>query len=233
MNENTAFGPDEPPALSPLDAVEARIVGCLIEKQSTTPDIYPLTLNAIVVACNQKTSRDPILDLEPGAVGHALRQLEGRGLVGVTMAARSSRYEHRFDRHYEVTPRQRALLAMLLLRGPQTINELYLRCERMAEFPEADEVRVQLDRLAQRATPLIVCLGRGSGQREDRYMHLLAGPVSASELLAQGSTTERSASGGLSARVDALEAEVAGLREQLAALVRRFPDADDEPAAVD
>lgn len=232
MNQNTAFGPDEPPALSPLDANEARVVGCLIEKQATTPDVYPLTLNAVVVACNQKTSRDPILDLEPGEVGHALRQLEGRGLVGVSLAARSSRYEHRFDRYYEVTPRQRALLGMLLLRGAQTINELYQRCERLCDFPEPDEVRVQLERLAQRAMPLVVCLGRGAGQREDRYMHLLGGPVSASDHLASSAASDRSSSGstGLSARVEALESEVAELRVLLQILqssAAAEPSSDD------
>lgn len=216
MNETTNPADSTESALDPLTPVQARIVGCLVEKQATTPDVYPLTLNALVVACNQKTSRDPLLDLDPGEVGHAVRQLEGIGLVKATLGARASRYEHRFDSHYSVTPRQRTLLALLLLRGPQTINELYQRSERMADFPEADEVRVQLDRLAQRPLPLVVCIGRAGGQREDRYMHLLCGPVDAELLAAQrAEPSERADSSPLSARVAALEAEVAALRESI------------------
>ncbi len=230
MNQSSNDEYHSRPALVPLDPGEARIIGCLIEKQATTPDAYPMTLNAVVVACNQKTSRDPTMELEPGAVGHSLRQLEGRGLVGASMGARSTRYEHRFDRHYEVTPRQRALLAMLMLRGPQTVNELYSRCERLADFPDADEVRVQLERLSQRAEPLVICVGRGSGQREDRHMHLLCGDEHASQRGEQMTESGRgSARGehasdsrsvpGLVDRVEALEREVEGLKQLIEELV--------------
>ncbi len=226
MNETSNDKNDSTPALVPLDPGEARIIGCLIEKQATTPDAYPMTLNAVVVACNQKTSRDPIMELEQGAVGHSLRLLEGRGLVGASMGARSTRYEHKFDRHYEATPRQRALLAMLMLRGPQTVNELYTRCERLADFPDADEVRVQLERMAQRAEPLVICVGRGSGQREDRHMHLLCGPDYASErgeqMTESGRVSSRSDHSGdlkgsfdLVDRVEALEREVESLRQMV------------------
>ncbi|MFZ2234917.1 MAG: DUF480 domain-containing protein [Dokdonella sp.] len=230
MNDTGNDENDSTPALVPLDPGEARIIGCLIEKQATTPDTYPMTLNAVVVACNQKTSRDPMMELEPGAVGHSLRQLEGRGLVGASMGARSTRYEHRFDRHYEVTPRQRALLAMLMLRGPQTVNELYTRCERLADFPDADEVRVQLERMSQRVEPLVICVGRGSGQREDRHMHLLCGADHASERSEQmaesgrGSArgdhaSDRQRDSGLTDRVEALEREVESLKQMVEELV--------------
>ena len=226
MNDASNDENDSTPNLVPLDPGEARIIGCLIEKQATTPDAYPMTLNAVVVACNQKTSRDPMMEMEPGAVGHSLRQLEGRGLVGASMGARSTRYEHKFDRHYEVTPRQRALLAMLMLRGPQTVNELYTRCERLADFPDADEVRVQLERMSQRAEPLVICIGRGSGQREDRHMHLLCGAEHANERGEQMSESNRGSArsdhaseshrdSGLSERVEALEREVEGLRQMV------------------
>ena len=176
IEENADGG--EVAELHVLEAIEARILGSLIEKQATTPDAYPLTLNAVVAACNQKSSRDPISQYEPGEVGHALRQLEGKGLVSGTLSARASRYAHKFETGYHVTTRQRALLALLMLRGPQTLNELYSRSERLADFPDVDEVRTVLERLASRAPALVVRLQRAAGQREDRYMHLLCGTVS-------------------------------------------------------
>lgn len=229
MNETSNDKNDVAPTLVSLDPGEARIIGCLIEKQATTPDAYPMTLNAVVMACNQKTSRYPIMELEPGAVGHSLRQLEGRGLVGASMGARSTRYEHKFDRHYEVTPRQRALLAMLMLRGPQTINELYTRCERLADFPDADEVRVQLERMSQRAEPLVICVGRGSGQREDRHMHLLCGldyaDARGEQMTESGRDSSRSdhpsdsrSRSNLIDRVEALEREVESLKQMVGEL---------------
>ena len=219
MNQPDNSNHDRTPAVAPLHPNEARIVGCLIEKQSTTPDAYPMTLNAIVVACNQKTSRDPVLELEPGAVGNYLLQLEGRGLIRASMGARSTRYEHRFDRYHDSTPRQRALLAMLMLRGPQTVNELYTRCERLADFPDADEVRVQLERLAQRDEPLVTCVGHASGQREDRYMHLLCGDAYADERSETMAAPDRNGRlpqpevAELGERVEALEQDVANLNE--------------------
>ena len=165
-------------AFPELDAVEARILGCLIEKSAITPEVYPLTLNALVAACNQKTSRDPLMHLDPGAVANTLRRMEDRALVKVAPASqRVLRYEHRFDTAYGVTARQRAILCALLLRGAQTIGELFTRTERLADFPSLDDVRDSLERLIERDVPLVVRISRGRGQREDRYMHLLSGPV--------------------------------------------------------
>lgn len=202
-----------------LSAVDARIVGCLIEKEATTPETYPLTANAIVVACNQKTSRDPVMALEPGAVGHALRGLEDRKLVSSVHGARVQRYEHRFDRVFSVTTQQRALLAMLMLRGPQTHAELLTRCERLAQFDDLDQVREALDRLAQRSPPLVVNLGRASGQREDRAMHLLCGPVAAADFAAAPRPTPGpSGRTALESRIDQLETDVAELQAAFTAL---------------
>jgi uncharacterized protein YceH (UPF0502 family) len=211
------------PVLPLLSPNEARILGCLIEKQATTPETYPLTLNATVLACNQKTSREPIMNLDPGEVAHTLRELENRGLVASNYAARAARYEHRFDATYHVTPEQRALLAVLLLRGPQTINELLTRTERLARFASADDVRYALERLATRLPAKTVCLGRAPGQREDRYMHLLCGPVDAS---GYAPSTGEEFDGGprgpsrgeLEQRVAALEARVAELEKRWAEL---------------
>lgn len=214
-----------PPAATPapLDAVQARILGCLVEKQATTPDVYPLTLNAVVAACNQKTNREPVSDYDAGTVGHALRELEGRGLVTGSLAARASRYAHRFDAGYGITPRQRALLAVLMLRGAQTANELLTRCERLADFGGADEVREVLDRLATREPAFVVCIGRAAGQREDRWMHLLCGPVDVAEALsahasARADTTQET----LAVRVERLESLVESLQVELGNLRRRL-----------
>lgn len=204
-------------ATPPLDAVQARILGCLVEKAATTPDAYPLTENALVMACNQKTSREPVMDLEPGVVGHGLRQLEDRGMVRVVHGARALRYEHRFDEAFTVTPRQRAVLCLLLLRGPQTQAELLARAERLAAFPSLDDVRDTLDRLIARQPPLVVRLPRGAGQREDRYMHLLSGSEAAEAAAARlpAAPLAAAASSDLLARIDALEARIAALESRL------------------
>lgn len=207
-------------SLPQLSAIEARILGSLIEKQSTTPEAYPLTANAVVVACNQKTNREPTMELEPGEVGHALREMTGKGLVRIVDGARAQRFEHRFASTWSVTTRQQALLAVLLLRGPQTVVELHTRSERLAPPCDLDEIRQTLERLIQRTPQLVVNLGRASGQREDRYMHLLGGPVSAAEYASSAAEDAPSSSrrGGLEARVEALEAEVVALRREIEAL---------------
>ncbi|HEY0180609.1 MAG TPA: YceH family protein [Dokdonella sp.] len=210
------------PGVAPLDRIEARIVGSLIEKAAITPEAYPLTLNALVAACNQKTSREPIMNLEPGAIGHALRELEGRGLVRVAPASqRVLRYEHRFDAVYGVTARQRAVLGVLLLRGAQTLNELSTRTDRLAEFPSLDDLRDTLERLIQREPALAVRIPRGPGQREDRYMHLLCGAVDVDReaaIAASAADAAPSSRADLSERIERLEDEVRALRDELAEL---------------
>ena len=226
MTSNTSET-DADNALATLNPIQARILGSLIEKEATTPDQYPLTANAVVVACNQKNNREPVMELEPGEVGHALREMTGKGLVRVVDGARAQRYDHRFAKYFSVTARQQALLAIMLLRGPQTLAELHTRAERLVALADLDEVRQTLDRLMQRTPTLVVNLGRASGQREDRYMHLLCGPVSASEFAAaDGDGSGPSRRGALEARVEALEAEVASLRRELDALrAGQDPDA--------
>lgn len=208
-------------ALEPISAMEARILGCLVEKQATTPEQYPLTANAVQVACNQKSSREPLMELEPGEIGHALREMENKGFVRSVHGSRAQRYEHRFATAWSVTSKQQALLAVLMLRGPQTLAELHTRTERLAAFADMDEVKQGLDRLMQRAPALAANLGRAAGQREDRYMHLLCGPVSAADYVASAGTddaAQASRRGGLEARVEALEAEIQVLRRELDAL---------------
>lgn len=138
----------------PLSAVDARVLGCLIEKQLTTPEAYPLTLNALVTACNQKTSRDPVMNLTPGQVGQSLRHLEGREMTRLVMGSRADRWEQRLDKALELIKPQVILLGLLFLRGPQTLNELLTRSQRMHDFDDTEEVRHQLERLAGRGMAL-------------------------------------------------------------------------------
>jgi len=201
-----------------LTAAEARVLGCLIEKEATTPDVYPLTIAAAQGAANQKTAREPVMALETGAVNHALRQLEEKGLARKVFSSRADRYEHRTAAHFGLPPQQVVLLGLLLLRGPQTAGELLSRSERLHAFADTDEVRHQLDRLALRQ--LVVQVPRGPGQREDRFAHLLCGPVDMDAITARDANAGGEAPApGLAARVSALEAEVAELREQVERLL--------------
>ncbi|AIL61144.1 YceH family protein [Pseudomonas alkylphenolica] len=206
------------PSEARFNSSEIRVLGALIEKQATSPETYPLTLNALVLACNQKTSREPVMNLSQGQVGQALRALEGQGLTRLQMGSRADRWEQRVDKALELVPAQVTLLGLMFLRGPQTVNELLTRSSRMHEFEDAEQVVHQLERLIARGFALH--LPRQAGQREDRYTHALGDPAEIEAILAarqQG--PERSASGAVSAeRIEALEARIAALEERLAAL---------------
>lgn len=201
-----------------LDAAQARLLGCLVEKEATTPDIYPLTVNAAQSAANQKTAREPLMNLAAGDVQHALRQLETMGLARQHFSSRADRYEHRLQAALDLTRQQTVLLALLLLRGPQTLGELLGRSERLHRFDDADEARHAIERLQQR--DLVVTLPRAGGQREDRYMHLLCGEVDGPALAAKfaGAALSPAPDPGLAERVTLLEAAVAELQAELAAL---------------
>ena len=205
-------------AVETLTIVEARVLGSLIEKQLTTPEAYPLTLNALVLACNQKTSREPVLNLTSGQVGQALRSLEGREMARLVMGSRADRWEHRVDKALELVAAQVVLIGLLLLRGPQTINELLTRSSRMHDFDDAEQVQHHLERLISRE--LACLLPRQSGQREDRYMHVLGDPADLQAVLAaRASEPQRATAGGQQdERLEALEARIASLEERLAQL---------------
>jgi len=208
------------PVLSPF---EARVLGCLIEKETTTPDAYPLTINAAQVAANQKTAREPLMTISHGDVNHALRTLETKGFARQVYSTRAERYEHRTGKALDLLQQQLALLGLLLLRGAQTAHELLARGERLASFSDAEDVRHHLERMIQRTPALVVQVPRGPGQREDRYVHLLGGPVDVAAVSAKIAATPSSAGPGggasaLEARVSALENELAVLRERLEAL---------------
>lgn len=202
-----------------LNSIEIRILGSLIEKQATHPETYPLTLNALLLACNQKTSREPVMSLTQGQVGQSLRALEGRGFTRLVMGSRADRWEHKVDKALELVPAQVILLGLLFLRGPQTLNELLTRSSRMHDFEDTEQVQHQLERLIARDLALLV--PRQSGQREDRYMHALGDPADIETIIsARQQPAERSsASAGVSLeRFEALEARIAALEARLAEL---------------
>ncbi len=204
-----------------LNAVEARVLGCLIEKKETTPDVYPLTLNSAHSAANQKTARDPVMALEQVEIHRALSSLGQKGLVRQAFASRVERYEHLAANRFSLTSPQIVVLGLLLLRGPQTAYELWARSERMARFSSVEELKDNLDLMMGRRPPLIVQLNRGAGQREDRFAHLLCGEVEQpAERAVVSSAPSGSALSALEERLEVLERKVATLEEQLDALTR-------------
>jgi len=211
---------DRWPRLTPA---EARVLGCLVEKQATTPDVYPLTVNAAQSAANQKTARDPGMQLSFGDVQHALRQLETHRFARQSFSSRAERHEHTLGTALDIPQPQVVLLALLMLRGTQTLTELVTRSERLHAFADAEDARHHLERLAGKA--LVVRIPPSAGRREDRYAHLLCGSVDVDAIAASAAGGRASAGdAALGARVEALEAEVAALREALEVLAARLPD---------
>src|SRR5437899_5169461 len=162
---------------------EARVLGSLVEKDITTPDYYPLTLNALVNACNQKSNREPVMNLNEEMVRQALHSLNEKGLSGTASAAdsRVPKFEHRMQEAFNFTRRETAVMCVLMLRGPQTPGELRGRTERMHRFEDLTEVQSTLQRLVQREPPLVKMLRREPGTKEARYVHLLSGDVKGGE----------------------------------------------------
>ena len=201
-----------------LNSTEIRILGSLIEKQATSPETYPLTLNALMIACNQKTSREPVMNLTQGQVGQSLRALEARGFTKLVMGSRADRWEHRVDKALELVPAQVVLAGLLFLRGPQTVNELLTRSGRMHDFEDTEQVVHQLERLIARGLALLI--PRQAGQREDRYMHALGDPADIDAILAaRQNPVERGGGSAVSVeRIEELEARIAALEERLARL---------------
>jgi hypothetical protein len=199
-----------------LNTVEARVLGALVEKEATTPEYYPLSLNALVNACNQKSNREPVMQLEDDAVRQALHRLEDQQLAGVARGvdSRVTKYEHRLQEVFNFTRGETAVMCGLLLRGPQTPGELRGRTERMHRFEELDDVLSVLQRLMQREPALVTALPRQPGTKEIRYAHLLSGPVDASVAMpARGAAEESDSAEG--ERLLQLETEVARLRQEL------------------
>jgi uncharacterized protein YceH (UPF0502 family) len=204
--------------MEPLDPVEVRVLGALLEKESTTPEYYPLTLNALVNACNQKSSREPVVNYDEETVLQALALLRHRGLALKVSGSghRVEKYAHSLGERLNLGRREAALLQLLMLRGPQTVGELRGRSARVYEFAELEEVESCLASLAaHEPAPLVGSLPRG------RWCHLLAGPPDHTESAAAASSPTQ-AGNELAARVEALEREVAELKQTLASFRRQF-----------
>lgn len=208
-----------------LNEVEARVLGSLVEKDVTTPDYYPLSLNALVNACNQKNNRDPVMTLHEDAVRQALDTLQAKRLAGPTSSAdsRVTKYEHRMQEVFNFTRGETAILCVLLLRGPQTPGELRGRTERMHHFEDLTEVQSSLQRLMQRDPALARVLPRQPGTKESRYKHLLSGDT---EDVAADVAVTRTSPGSRDPadndRIARLEDEVASLRKEMADLKQQL-----------
>ncbi len=206
-----------------LNVVEARVVGSLMEKEITTPEYYPLSLNATLNACNQKSSREPVMELVEADVRTALFELTQMGLVRTDATTRVSKFEHRMRDVLNLRRDEVAVVCLLLLRGPQTPAELRARAERMYSFDDSAAVGATLERLAAREEPLTVLMARQPGSREARWMHLLSGAVEAGGFASVGEKhvlreAQDDNSTGLAARVEALEELVRSLEERLKVL---------------
>jgi uncharacterized protein YceH (UPF0502 family) len=197
-----------------LNAKEARVLGALMEKQLTTPEAYPLTLNSLVLACNQKTSREPVTNLSSGDVQHTVNALRTRELLEVDCGSRADRYHQRLTAKLFLDKPQQALLTIMLLRGPQTIGDLFTRTQRMTEFSSLQILEEKLQIMCQKVSPFIVCIPRRIGQREDRYMHLLCGEPDLSTIVEAAPVAATRVNNDLAERVAVMEERVANLMAQ-------------------
>jgi hypothetical protein len=214
MEEDTQDTAGSSKDLPQLNAVEARIIGCMIEKAALTPEVYPMTVNALVVASNQKTSREPLMNVSDAQAQEALDALKLLSLVFESSGSRVARWEHNFQRGVGVPEQSAVLLGLLMLRGPQTAGELRINSERWYRFADISSVEAFLeelqDRPPEKGGPLVVKLARAPGMREQRWAHLLCGPVEPGDAQPQAQLT--GAKSHLEGRLEALENEVATLR---------------------
>jgi len=208
--------------LTQITQTEARILGSLVEKQLTTPEYYPLTLNALTAACNQKSNREPVMSLGETELLAAIDELRDKNLVYLYYGStsRTVKYKHMLPNVYELDDAETAIIALLLLRGPQTAGEIRGRADRLHEFGGIGEVQQTLDALARRDEPLIAALPKQPGQKEPRYTHMLFGDIDLDTLAA--SAPRVNADTGLTKRIDKLEAALAELSTEFAEFRKQF-----------
>jgi uncharacterized protein YceH (UPF0502 family) len=206
---------------NPLDPVAVRVLGSLIEKEITTPDAYPLTLNALTAACNQTTNREPVMSLDEPAVAASLQELARRSLAREVFRSdsRAKRYRQTMSESLSLHPAELAVMCVLMLRGPQTTGEIKTRTARLFNFIDLAQVDITLQALMTLSTPLVAQLARQPGQKEVRYGHLLSG-----EPAHIVDTLQKDAQPSKTSRLDALEAEVTSLRTEMAELQARFEE---------
>ncbi|MGI4750791.1 MAG: YceH family protein [Janthinobacterium lividum] len=214
---------DSPIILPVLSAEELRVLGVLMEKSKTTPDYYPLTLNSLTTACNQKSSRKPVVDYEEATVIQALDTLKKKGLISTATGGsiRAVKYKHNFAIVFPVVPAEVAVICLLILRGPQTPGEINTNAGRMYEFESIEEVQTVLEKLSQPETPFVKQLPRRSGQKEVRFMHLLGGEIEYEEEETPQEPARKSVS-ELEARVEQLEQDYAVLKEAVDKLMKEL-----------
>lgn len=196
-----------------LSSEEVRVLGCLMEKHLATPKNYPLTPNSLTLACNQKSNRHPVMNLEEGKVVNVANHLNQQGLVSIDMGERIDKYSHRAPGVYQITREEQAILAMLMLREPLTLSDIKARTEKMVGFESIEKVQESVEQLMARSTPLVMQLPLAVGQREERFTHLLAGEPDISTIEVKPA---RSASaGGQTKKIAELEQRIARLEEAL------------------
>ena len=208
-----------------LNEIEVRVLGSLVEKQLTTPEYYPLTMNALTAACNQKSNRDPIMSLGETEIQAAIDRLRDLNLVYLFYGSgsRTVKYKHMIPSVYELDPAGTAVMTVLMLRGPQTIGEIRDRTGRLFDFRDLNEVQAALDDLTKRDEPLIVQLERQPGQKEARYAHLLSGEIDVSKLAAPAARGGGAASAS-NEKLEKLESEVERLSTELAEFKAQFEE---------
>lgn len=212
-----------------LTPIQARVLACLMEKKESTPDQYPLTLNALRNACNQKSSRDPVVNYSEGEVGHTIRELEAMALVREEWGARAPRYEHLANKGLNLHSKGIALICTLMLRGPQTLAELRNHSNRLFEFEDLDDAQYALNQLLNNEPPMVTALPRQTGQKEGRYAHLLCGepdiPISTQAAVSPAFPTQhpmKQSASELEEKVARLELELEEVRERLESIEKRL-----------
>ena len=206
--------------MNTLTPMQVRVLGSLMEKKESTPDQYPLTLNSVRTACNQKSSRMPVVNYTEGEVGHTIRELEVLDLVREEWGARAAKYEHLVNRTLHLHSKGIALLCVLMLRGPQTLGELRTHSHRLFDFDDLEDVQFALDQLVDHEPSLATPLPRQTGQKEGRYAHLLSGEPDIPAVSA--AVANSGASTGLTGRVAELEAELEEVRSRLSAIEEKM-----------
>lgn len=235
ISTDDSGGPGEKNKPPQLLEIELRVLGVLMEKELTTPDAYPLTINSLLNGCNQKSNREPVSNYHQGQIGRALLELEDRYFVRREQGTRADRYEQRFISRLGLGKKQQAILCVMMLRGPQTLGELKTRTQRMVEFTDRSDLESCIDKLRTSETPCVIRMGHQPGQREERIGHLFAGmpsvsPVSATSAVKRQSSNASEAETGesnayqeleidqLNARMLDMEHEIVELKERLDAL---------------
>ncbi len=201
-----------------LSPEEARIIASLMEKELATPNNYPLTLNSLLAACNQKSNRDPVMEMMEGQVGNIVNKMADRGLLFVEYGERAIRISHKARSNFTLNRKQQAVLAVLMLRAPQTLNDILMRIARIADFSGAEELLQVVEEFIARQPPLAACFPKGEGRREARYSHLLCGDVELPKNVESSRIATRGASAGGFDRLTALEQRVSELEEKIRTL---------------